>query len=422
MERDLGGGRVVSVYLDDGRCTADLVGPPNTYREGDPEADGPGRDHRRPGQPVRPGSRSATASSCCRRASGATGSPSSSRWCRCSRTCAGICRFYLMETAPHLRLYVTPVQIDPVQTGDAHQHAAGLQPGDRRSDRACSTPRVCPTTPAPWKTGSSSDEDYVQQSDLVLQERLDQLEAELDRFAAPGRGLPVLLLQLPGPDLPHDVAQHGPRFAHPRRRPTSVTNTGSATSTPSWTRPWAWPWTRSGRRRRGHGHERPRLRPLEPGLPREYLAARERLPGPAKMGCSPRDVDMLLGVDWARTRAYAIGINGLYLNLAGRESATASSSRAPSRKRCWPNSRPSWRRWSIRWTGDAAIKTAYRADQVYHGDMTRIGPDIVVGYYRGLARQQRIGPGQDSRQRSSRTTCSSGAATTASPPTRCRES
>ena len=27
----------------------------------------------------------------------------------------GICRFYLMETSPHLRLYVTPVQIDPVK-------------------------------------------------------------------------------------------------------------------------------------------------------------------------------------------------------------------------------------------------------------------------------------------------------------------
>ena len=36
-------------------------------------------------------------------------------------------------------------------------------------------------------------------------------------------------------------------------------------------------------------------------------------------GYKPDDVEMLLGVDWWRTKAYAIGINGLYINQAGRE-------------------------------------------------------------------------------------------------------
>jgi len=93
-------------------------------------------------------------------------------------------------------------------------------------------------------------------------------------------------------------------------------------------------------------------------------------------------VQMLLGVDWSRTRAYAIGINGLYLNLAGRErggivqpGAEQEALLAELKSRLEQVTDPL--------DGRRAIKTADRSDQVYHGDRRDIGPDIVVGYYRG---------------------------------------
>jgi len=38
LDRDLGGGRIESVWLDDGIFSAELIGPRNTWREGDPES------------------------------------------------------------------------------------------------------------------------------------------------------------------------------------------------------------------------------------------------------------------------------------------------------------------------------------------------------------------------------------------------
>jgi predicted AlkP superfamily phosphohydrolase/phosphomutase len=99
-------------------------------------------------------------------------------------------------------------------------------------------------------------------------------------------------------------------------------------------------------------------------------------------GTMPGDVDMLHGVDWSRTRAYAIGLNGLYLNVAGREreglvrpGAEAQALLAELKTALEATTDPL--------DGRPAIKYAYRADQVYHGAMRDTGPDIVVGYHRG---------------------------------------
>jgi predicted AlkP superfamily phosphohydrolase/phosphomutase len=43
-------------------------------------------------------------------------------------------------------------------------------------------------------------------------------------------------------------------------------------------------------------------------------------------------MELLANVDWTRTRAYGFGLNGLYVNLQGRE--RTASCRLPSAKRC----------------------------------------------------------------------------------------
>jgi predicted AlkP superfamily phosphohydrolase/phosphomutase len=93
-------------------------------------------------------------------------------------------------------------------------------------------------------------------------------------------------------------------------------------------------------------------------------------------------VQYLEGIDWSRTRAYAIGINGLYLNLRGRErhgivapGAEADALLAELVDRLEATIDPALEA--------PAIKYAYRADEVYHGAFADAGPDIQVGYHRG---------------------------------------
>ena len=113
---------------------------------------------------------------------------------------------------------------------------------------------------------------------------------------------------------------------------------------------------------------------------------------------------MLIGVDWTRTRAYAMGINGLYLNLAGRErdgivqpGAEQEALLAELKTKLEAVRDPL--------SDQPAIKHAYRADEVYHGPLQNAGPGHRAGLCARLARRQRVGPGTRCPGRCSRTTC-----------------
>jgi predicted AlkP superfamily phosphohydrolase/phosphomutase len=101
-----------------------------------------------------------------------------------------------------------------------------------------------------------------------------------------------------------------------------------------------------------------------------------------KPGYAPGEVEFLQGIDWSRTRAYAIGINGLYVNQRGREVHGIVEPGAEREElvrelvtRLEAVIDPE--------LGRPAIKHAYRADEVYHGPYRDTGPDIVLGYHRG---------------------------------------
>lgn len=98
----------------------------------------------------------------------------------------------------------------------------------------------------------------------------------------------------------------------------------------------------------------------------------------ARAGLAPG----LTGVDWTRTRAYAVGLNGIYINTQGREGhgivpasqreALAAEIAATLQAAIDPA------------TGAPAVTTAFVASQTYAGHAyPAISPDIVVGYARG---------------------------------------
>ncbi len=94
------------------------------------------------------------------------------------------------------------------------------------------------------------------------------------------------------------------------------------------------------------------------------------------------DPGLFANVDWARTRAYGLGINGLYLNLRGREKwGTVSPAERDSllediSKKLLATIDPV--------TGSQAVTKVYRCDQYFeHKEHLDIGPDLIVGYAKG---------------------------------------
>jgi len=87
-------------------------------------------------------------------------------------------------------------------------------------------------------------------------------------------------------------------------------------------------------------------------------------------------------VDWSRTRAYAIGLSGIYINQRGRE---AQGMVAPGRD-CEALKQElvlklSGLRDSV--TGRVAINQAVTAASIYHGPYVDAAPDILIGFNSG---------------------------------------
>ena len=86
-------------------------------------------------------------------------------------------------------------------------------------------------------------------------------------------------------------------------------------------------------------------------------------------------------VDWRATRAYSAGLNGVYVNLAGRErngivkaeEKDALVDRIVSGLEALRDPQ----------TGEPAVAKAYRARDVYRGNAQAAEPDIIVGWNRG---------------------------------------
>jgi len=105
-----------------------------------------------------------------------------------------------------------------------------------------------------------------------------------------------------------------------------------------------------------------------------YLKIKDGMPGNGKH---------LSAIDWSETRAFAIGLAGIYLNLKGRESkgiVESGDEAAQLREEIAqklsvladPNNE-----------GQPVIKQVYNALEIYRGPYKDEAPDLIVGYNRG---------------------------------------
>ena len=87
------------------------------------------------------------------------------------------------------------------------------------------------------------------------------------------------------------------------------------------------------------------------------------------------------GVDWSKTKAYALGLGGIFINLKGRESQGIVDSEA------LPNLvmeiKDLLTGLKDDANGEVAIKGVYDAREVYAGPYVAEGPDLIIGYNEG---------------------------------------
>ncbi|MHA1568238.1 MAG: alkaline phosphatase family protein [Alphaproteobacteria bacterium] len=94
-----------------------------------------------------------------------------------------------------------------------------------------------------------------------------------------------------------------------------------------------------------------------------------------------RDAEFLMNVNWYGTKAYTLGINGLYLNLMGRE-ARGIVGPADADRILDEISRKLMEVVDLE-TGKNVISHVYKTSEVYQGKYVKEAPDLIIGYARG---------------------------------------
>jgi predicted AlkP superfamily phosphohydrolase/phosphomutase len=88
------------------------------------------------------------------------------------------------------------------------------------------------------------------------------------------------------------------------------------------------------------------------------------------------------GVDWESTKAYALGLGGLYLNLKGREErGIVSAGEEAKAIKTELIRKLTGLRDDL--TGEIAITEAYDRDKLYNGPYKENAPDLIIGYNQG---------------------------------------
>jgi predicted AlkP superfamily phosphohydrolase/phosphomutase len=101
--------------------------------------------------------------------------------------------------------------------------------------------------------------------------------------------------------------------------------------------------------------------------------------------------DDLSGVEWKKTKAYAVGLNSIYLNLVGREGeGVVQVDELEGLLTTIKGKLLEWKDIS----GNPVVQNIRLKHEVYSGPYTHFGPDLVVGYAPGYRASADTGLGK----------------------------
>ena len=283
----------------------------------------------------------------------------------------GICRFYLQEVAPTFRLYVTPINVDP-----SNPASKISEPNDFVKDISGKLGLFYTTgfqeDHKALSNGIFDEQEFVAQSQLVLDERLKLLDYAIESY---DDGL--LFFYFSSTDMQAHMLWWDGNEKHPSR---------SAADAAKY-----------------HGHIEDVYRRMDGVLGELLKKYSDKATimvlsdhGFANFGrqfnlngwlrqngyLKPADCrSVMLDADWRETTAYGLGINGLYLNLKGRE---RDGIVAPGEKQEQLLDELTEKLLALRdENGKAVIRNVCRSDRCYAGPHTELAPDLIVGYARG---------------------------------------
>lgn len=351
---DLSGGRFVPIEVRDGLARASLVGPPK-----------PGGHESAPMQ-VWVDQGSALIEVGEERVMLKDGEWS--EWIPASFPSApGIVRFYLKSTQPHLQLYASPVNMDPCRPAQA------ITSPEAFSRHLCQCCGRFYTQGMPEDTkalvhGVLSDGQFLEQNELVLQERRRLFEQGLSEFK---EGLFFFYLSTP------DILSHmywntidpeHPGFTPERSEGYSRAILSAYLEADQFV----------GRALEQADQDTLLLVVSDHGFAPYYRSF--NLNGWLKEQGYLRQ-SRAGGTEWTRTRAYGMGFNGLYLNRQGRESQGIVSEAQGQQLLEEISTR--LMEWKDPDSGEPVVSRVYRSEEVYAADYRELAPDLVVGYKRG---------------------------------------
>lgn len=281
---------------------------------------------------------------------------------RRGRLVTGLCRFCLLETSPSLRLYISPINIDPERPPFPISHPAFYSIYLAKLYGPFATLGLAEDT---WALNERvlSEALFLEQVYDIQRERETLFLSMLDR-ARDG-----LLI---------GVFEASDRIQH--MYPPDPTRAASPELDDVYRRMDEWVgrvWNRLDPERdvllvvSDHGFTTFRRGVnLNTWLQQNgYLAAMSTAHG------------YLRDIDWSRTRAYAFGLSGIYLNLRGREAhgIVGAEERAAVKQQIAKQLR------ALRdpQTGERAIREVYDSAAVYRGPYTDEAPDLIVGFEPG---------------------------------------
>lgn len=287
---------------------------------------------------------------------------------------AAICRFYLKDVDPYLRLYATPLNLDPVEPALPIDAPRGF--AQRLVDRQGRFHTLgLPEDYAALSAGILDDDEYLQQAGHVLAEARQGYEAALNDF---DEGVLFcffgttdrnqhLFWRCMDPSHPAydegDAREYGGVIEDCYRAADAIIGTALARCD-SRTDMIAFS---------DHGFAPYRWHVnLNTWLVQEGYLSMKAGQGSRSLGQS---------ADWSQTSAYGLGLQGLYVNLRGREAAgivpEASYDQLVHRLAGKLHDMRDPR------TGARVVSAVYRPQKIYATSDTRVAPDLIVGCARG---------------------------------------
>jgi len=371
---DWHGGRAVEVEVVDNVVRSSLLGPPNTFVEGAPEAEIDVTVH------VDPVAGAAEILVGDERLVLKQGEWSD--WLRVKfemvpylASVAGICHVYLKEITPQFKMYVSTVHIDPSDP------AVPISTPEDYSKELYEAIGLFETKGLPTDTkalmyGTLDDLEYAHQSHMIFEARRKMYEYELGRF---DDGL--LFFYFCNLDLDQHMfwRTHDPQ--HPAHsREGAVTEDMVPHMYTSFDSIVAMTMEAVDEDTAVYIISDHGFAPYHTSFNlNSWLEQEGYVQLTSQYG--REDAQYFTTVKWSMTKAYGVGLNGLYVNASGRE---PYGSVKPDAKDALEDELAA-RLLAVRnpETGEQVVSNVYKSSKVFTGPYTDTAPDLIVGYARG---------------------------------------